>query len=191
MEKVNSDGSYTTIEGNTGSGNDANGGAVMRRTRYKSTIRGFARPDYAAAVSFTETPVSLIGSITANVLNIRKQPSADAAIIGKHSFGDIVNISAKTDNGWYRVDYPTIGIGYISSQYVSVSEPVQEKPAEPVVPVVEPNDSTPDDWAQNAVHNAVNTGILCGDADGNLKLHKACTRQEVIVFLHRLYKNLK
>ena len=99
VEKVNSDGSYTTIEGNTGSGNDANGGAVMRRTRYKSTIRGFARPDYAAAVSFTETPVSLIGSITANVLNIRKQPSAGAVIIGKHSFGDVVNISAKTDSG--------------------------------------------------------------------------------------------
>lgn len=191
VEKVNSDGSYTTIEGNTGSGNDANGGAVMRRTRYKSTIRGFARPDYAAAVSFTETPVSLIGSITANVLNIRKQPSAGAVIIGKHSFGDVVNISAKTDNGWYRVDYPAIGIGYISSQYVSVLEPIQEKPAEPVAPVVEPNDSTPDDWTQSAVHNAVNTGILCGDAGGNLKLHKACTRQEVIVFLHRLYKNLK
>lgn len=46
IEKVNSDGSYTTIEGNTSSGNDANGGAVMRRIRYKTSIRGFARPDY-------------------------------------------------------------------------------------------------------------------------------------------------
>ena len=46
VEKVNLDGSYTTIEGNTGSGNDANGGAVMRRTRYASSIRGFARPKY-------------------------------------------------------------------------------------------------------------------------------------------------
>lgn len=46
IEKVNSDGSYTTIEGNTCLGNDTNGGAVMRRIRYKSSIRGFARPDY-------------------------------------------------------------------------------------------------------------------------------------------------
>ena len=42
IEKVNADGSYTTIEGNTGGGN----GAVMRRTRYAKDISGVARPDY-------------------------------------------------------------------------------------------------------------------------------------------------
>ena len=42
IEKVNADGSYTTIEGNTGGGN----GAVMRRTRYASQISGVARPDW-------------------------------------------------------------------------------------------------------------------------------------------------
>ena len=45
IEKVNSDGSYTTIEGNTGGGN----GAVMRRTRYASQISGVARPDYSGS----------------------------------------------------------------------------------------------------------------------------------------------
>lgn len=46
LEKINADGTYTTIEGNTGTGNDANGGAVMRRIRKKAVIRGFARPQY-------------------------------------------------------------------------------------------------------------------------------------------------
>lgn len=46
LEKVNSDGTYTTIEGNTAVGNDANGGCVMRRTRKKSQIMCFIRPDY-------------------------------------------------------------------------------------------------------------------------------------------------
>lgn len=36
----------TTVEGNTGSGNDANGGAVMRRTRKLSLITGACRPGY-------------------------------------------------------------------------------------------------------------------------------------------------
>ena len=38
----------TTIDGNTGSGDEANGGAVMRRTRSKKYIVGAARPAYAA-----------------------------------------------------------------------------------------------------------------------------------------------
>ena len=34
----------TTIDGNTGVGNDANGGAVMRRTRSRSLVRAVIRP---------------------------------------------------------------------------------------------------------------------------------------------------
>lgn len=45
IEKVNSDGSYTTIEGNTGGGN----GAVKRQTRYAYQISGVGRPDYDGA----------------------------------------------------------------------------------------------------------------------------------------------
>ena len=185
VEKVNSDGSYTTIEGNTGSGNDANGGAVMRRTRYKSSIRGFARPDYSADIKFAETPVNYTGTITASTLNIRKQPTTSSAIIAKHAKGDVVTISAKTDNGWYRVDYPNIGTGYISAEYVSVKDNapiVEEKPIEPVI------DNTLDAWAADAVSNAVSKGILLGDENGNYKLHDNCTRQEMLVFLYRTYK---
>lgn len=46
VEKVNDNGTYTTIEGNTSLSSNDNGGAVMRRTRNKSVIRGFARPSY-------------------------------------------------------------------------------------------------------------------------------------------------
>lgn len=185
IEKVNSDGSYTTIEGNIASGNDANGGAVMRRTRYKSSIRGFARPDYSADIVFTETPVNYTGTITASELNIRKQPTTDSHIIAKHARNDVVTISAKTSNGWYRVDYPNIGTGYICADYVSIKDntPVQED--EPVTPVL---DNTPDTWAAEAVEYAVKNGILCGDDIGNYKLHSNCTRQEMLIFLYRAYK---
>ena len=41
------DGTYiTTIDGNTGSGSEANGGAVMRRRRHKKNIVGAYRPGY-------------------------------------------------------------------------------------------------------------------------------------------------
>jgi surface antigen len=45
VEKVNSDGSITTIEGNTSVGNDSNGGQVMRRIR-SDYIVGYGRPSY-------------------------------------------------------------------------------------------------------------------------------------------------
>ena len=48
---VNSDGSITTIEGNTGSGNNTNGGEVQKRTRYKSQVNYFIRPKYSKEVT--------------------------------------------------------------------------------------------------------------------------------------------
>lgn len=134
---------------------------------------------------WSETSVNYTGTITASTLNIRKQPTTSSAIIAKHAKGDVVTISAKTDNGWYRVDYPNIGTGYISAEYVSVKDNTPVVEVKPAVPM---NDNTPDAWAADAVSNAVSKGILCGDESGNYKLHDNCTRQEMLVFLYRAYK---
>lgn len=48
----------TTIEGNTGSTNDANGGAVMIRTRYRNQITSVARPAYHDVVNVVNTSYS-------------------------------------------------------------------------------------------------------------------------------------
>ena len=46
VESVAADGTLTTIEGNTGTGNDANGGAVMRRKRKQGLVTCGVRPGY-------------------------------------------------------------------------------------------------------------------------------------------------
>lgn len=46
VEKKNTDGSYSVIEGNTSVSSNDNGGCVMRRTRKTNVIRGFCRPKY-------------------------------------------------------------------------------------------------------------------------------------------------
>jgi peptidoglycan hydrolase-like protein with peptidoglycan-binding domain len=51
IEKRNSDGTYTCIEGNTAVGNNSNGGQVMRRTRYTSQISWICRPKYTEKVA--------------------------------------------------------------------------------------------------------------------------------------------
>jgi hypothetical protein len=55
LEKINADGTYSVIEGNTSTTSNDNGGCVMRRVRKKSVIRGFARPKYDTTVKPKET----------------------------------------------------------------------------------------------------------------------------------------
>lgn len=52
-------------------------------------------------------------------------------------------------------------------------------------------DNTSDAWAKDAVDWAVKNNILKGDENGDLKLQNSCTRQEMCVFLKRLYDILK
>ena len=48
-------------------------------------------------------------------------------------------------------------------------------------------DNIPDEWAKEAFNWAIERGILLGDGK-DYKLHSNCTRQEMLVFLYRLYK---
>lgn len=45
-------------------------------------------------------------------------------------------------------------------------------------------------WSDEAVAWAVENEILYGDGNGNLMLDEPCTRRQMVVFLHRLYKRL-
>ena len=55
IEKCNGDGTYTTIEGNTGS---TSNGEVMRRIRSASVISGVCRPDYTTESSSSSSSTS-------------------------------------------------------------------------------------------------------------------------------------
>lgn len=55
----------------------------------------------------------------------------------------------------------------------------------------EVSDNNPDKWAEDAILKATSRNILIGDEKGNLKLHSNCSRQEMMVFLHRAYDYLK
>lgn len=55
------DGTYvTTIDGNTGTGNEANGGAVMRRRRYKKYILAVIRPRYEEVEEMNQDQIRAI-----------------------------------------------------------------------------------------------------------------------------------
>lgn len=71
-------------------------------------------------------------------------------------------------------------------------------PNEEGVYVVEENnkanertDSEPQDWSREAVEWAVANGIIFGDGTGNLMLREPCTREQVLVFLYRMYQAMQ
>lgn len=126
-------------------------------------------------IKVSEKEINEVGTVITNRLNIRKQPSLDADIIGEHIINDVVNICGETDNGWYKVNYINLGYGYLSKDYIRIQKKI---------------DSTPDKWAKDDVNNMIKMQILFGDENGDLKLHSNSTRQDVIVFLYRLWKKM-
>lgn len=48
--------------------------------------------------------------------------------------------------------------------------------------------SEPQEWAAEAVEWAVENGIIYGDGDGNLMLRETCTREQVLVFVYRMFR---
>ncbi len=53
-----------------------------------------------------------------------------------------------------------------------------------------PADSEPNDWAKEAVEWAVENEIIFGTGDGDLRLRDNCTREQMIVFLHRFAQSI-
>ena len=49
-------------------------------------------------------------------------------------------------------------------------------------------DNTPGKYAEEAVRWALESGLMQGSADGDLKLHDSVTREQLMVFLYRLRK---
>lgn len=105
-------GSITAIEGNTGTGNDANGGMVMERSRkYPSAnIVGFGRPEYAKQSSVTNvTPVTSVTTVTLSYpckgvdisgyqTNVPYQKFRDAGV--KYSILKIIRKDLNIDKGF-------------------------------------------------------------------------------------------
>lgn len=53
------------------------------------------------------------------------------------------------------------------------------------------SENRPEEWSKEAVEWALKNEIMYGDGTGNLQLKEPCTREQVIVFIHRLYGLIK
>ncbi len=189
--KVEGDKFYT-IEGNTSgaSGIVRNGGGVCKKSYYNSNLPGtkFITLDWGLVQE--ETVINSYGEITANSLNIRKNPTTNSAIIGKHIAGDSVFILTETD-GWYKVNYP-FGIGYIKAEYVRLTyQPVVEEDNFSNIAQQYKNyvaGLEPDSWSKEARDYAESAGYIQGDSRGYKKYKSELTREELVQILFNIFK---
>ena len=110
VEKKNSDGSYTVIEGNTSTSSNDNGGCVMRRTRNIGVIRGFARPYYGiASSSTTNTKINNNSSTYSKKQFVKEVQLAVGVktdgVVGKKTLSKLVTVS-KSKNNKHKVIKP-------------------------------------------------------------------------------------
>ena len=79
-----------------------------------------------------------------------------------------------------------IGVPNIEGTYVEKIEKEEAKMDEENKAVKLKNgDSVPNDWSKDAVEWALENEIIFGDENGDLMLRKSCTREQMLVFLHR------
>lgn len=61
-----------------------------------------------------ETPITIMGIVTGNNVNIRKAPNTSGEIVGRKNKGNLVQILAQVSNGWYKVGIQQ----YICGDYI-------------------------------------------------------------------------
>lgn len=87
----------TTIDGNTGTTNEANGGAVMRRKRHKKYFVTAIRPKYLEVEEMTQDEFNKMFSVAMDkyIAEQAKKPLADWA---KESWGQITKMGIMDDS---------------------------------------------------------------------------------------------
>ena len=64
--------------------------------------------------SYKVEKINVMGLVTAtDFLNIRKEPDVDSQVVGKYNSRQIISLTGKVNNGWYKTKD-----GYISGNYV-------------------------------------------------------------------------
>ena len=64
--------------------------------------------------NYTETPMLMIGIVTASTLNVRSIPSTNGVVLKKLTRNSQVTLSALTSNNWYKLSTD----GYVSGDYI-------------------------------------------------------------------------
>lgn len=107
-----------------------------------------------------------------------------------YSFGSHCHFEVRDSSGTSVNPAPYLGIKNAVGVY-QTEQTIKDTEDKNMDETKRTPDSEPADWAKEAVEWATENGIMYGDGAGDLKLHSDCTREQMVVFLYRLYNMLK
>lgn len=107
-----------------------------------------------------------------------------------YSFGSHCHFEVRDSSGTSVNPAPYLGIKNAAGVY-QTEQTIKDTEDKNMDETKRTPDSDPAEWAKEAVEWATENGIMYGDGTGDLKLHSDCTREQMIVFLYRLYNMLK
>lgn len=86
--------------------------------------KGYCHPSYISVIdsnslSSNITALNTKGRVNTEILNVREKPTTQSAIALKLSKNTIVNITGKTNDGWYRINQNGAE-RYVSATYISL-----------------------------------------------------------------------
>ena len=140
VKSVNSDGTITTIEGNTSLTSNDNGGCVMQRTRYKGQVNYFVRPAYNSTVTADMVVTTALNEVgtkesPANSNNVKYNTWFYGKAVSGGGYAwcctfvcwvfahvqgeDVLPVTKPADNYGYVIPMPTLKLG---SKGASVKE---------------------------------------------------------------------
>ena len=97
---------------------------------------------------------------------------------GSHLHLEIRNALGVAQNPEKIIGVPNETGTYIEKEEVKMDEDIKAVK-------LKDGDSVPNEWSKEAVEWAIENEIIFGDENGDLMLRKACTREQMLVFLHR------
>lgn len=108
------------------------------------------------------------------------------------STGSHLHFEIRTESGLTVDPTEILGIPSVEDTTLIVGSPAEDKSCEGGIDMADKDeikaaksDSEPNEWAKEAVEWAIDNGIIYGNGDGNLALRQPCTREQMLVFLHR------
>lgn len=104
------------------------------------------------------------------------------------STGSHLHFEVRDQSGVQLNPSDIIGVPNVKGTYI-INDTKEEEIVEDKKKV-EQTDSEPSEWAKDAVEWAVENGIIYGDENGDLMLRKPCTREQMLVFLHRFAQSI-
>lgn len=108
--------------------------------------------------------------------------------------GDVVGIEGNTGYSFgshCHFEIRKHGESIDPTEYLGIKNEWGEYEMKEKIEKADERDNQPNEWAKEAVEWAIASGIIFGDENGDLKLHYPCTREQILIFLHRFAMNLE